>query len=90
MEVPGPGTESELQHCSNAGSFNPLRQAKDQTCTSIMTQATEVRFLIHCAKAGYHLEEITLPSLKHFYFNLYMFYDMDIYSEIVEIEISAP
>ena len=41
MEVPGSGTE--------AGSFNPLHQARDRTCTSTVTRAIEVRFLIYCA-----------------------------------------
>ena len=37
--------------CGNAESFNPLRRAKDRTCTSTATQATAVGFLIHCARA---------------------------------------
>ena len=34
---------------SSAVSSNPLCWARDQTCTSSVTQATEVRFLTHCA-----------------------------------------
>ena len=33
---------------SNVGSFNPLCQAKEGTCTSTATRATTVRFLTHC------------------------------------------
>ena len=37
--------------CGNAGFFNPLCQAKDQTHTSTVTQAVVVRFLTHCTVA---------------------------------------
>ena len=38
--------------CGNAGSFNPLRWAGDQTFTAIVIQATAVEFLTHCATVG--------------------------------------
>ena len=45
-----PGCSCDL-HCSGSipGSFNPLRQAEDWTCSSAATRATEVGFLTHCA-----------------------------------------
>ena len=53
-----PGQRLNLSHncdlyysCSNAGSFNPLHRAGDWTYTSTATQATAVRFLIHCGRA---------------------------------------
>ena len=33
--------------CSNTSSFNPLGQARDQTCATTVTQATVVRVLTH-------------------------------------------
>ena len=42
MKFPGQGLN--LGHRTNTGSFNPLCQAGDQTCTSAATQATAVRF----------------------------------------------
>ena len=38
--------------CCNTGSFNPLHQARDQTCASIVTQASAVGFLTHCTTVG--------------------------------------
>ena len=38
--------------CGNARSFNPLCQAKDQTCASTATQVTALGFLMHCTTAG--------------------------------------
>ena len=38
--------------CSNAGSFNPLHQVRDQTYTSTVTWAAAVRFLTHCTTVG--------------------------------------
>ena len=35
-------------HCSNARSFNPLHQARDQTLTSVVIQAAAGGFLTHC------------------------------------------
>ena len=57
MEIPGPGIESELplrpaSGCGNAGSFNPLRQAWDQTRDSSMNPVVTVGSLTHCATAG--------------------------------------
>ena len=57
MEIPGPGNESEPQlqamlSCSNAGSFNPLYQARDWTHTSAEIQTPADRFLTHCATVG--------------------------------------
>ena len=40
------------QSCSNTGSFNPLWQAGDRTCTSAATWAAAVRFLTHWATVG--------------------------------------
>ena len=37
---------------SNARSFNPLHQARDQTHASAVTQTTAVRFLTQCAIVG--------------------------------------
>ena len=53
IEVPRPGIELQLlcPSCGNAGSFNPLCQARDRTCTSAVIQATAVRFLTHCTTA---------------------------------------
>ena len=45
--------------CGNAGSFNPLPWAENQTCTSTMTQAAAIRFLTHCAAEG-------IPNAKTF------------------------
>lgn len=43
----------DLHHsCSNAISFNPLRWARDQTCTSITTRATAVSVLTHFPMGG--------------------------------------
>ena len=39
-------------NCTNAGSFNPLCWARDQTCTSVETQAAAMGFLTHCAMEG--------------------------------------
>ena len=42
-----------LSHsCNNMGSFNPLRQTRDQIHASAVTQATTVGFLTHFATAG--------------------------------------
>ena len=38
--------------CSSAGSFNPLKQAKDGTCASTETRAAAVEFLTHCTTTG--------------------------------------
>ena len=47
MEVLGPGIES-----GNAGSFNPLCQARDWTRVSSATRAMVVGFLTHCETVG--------------------------------------
>ena len=56
MEVPGTGTESELQrnlhHSYGNVSFNTLHQAGDPTCASAVNQVTAMRFLTHCATVG--------------------------------------
>ena len=50
----------KLHHsCGNAGSFNPLCQAGIKPSTSTLSQATEVRLLTHCARAG-----TPVPSLQ--------------------------
>lgn len=42
-----------LHHsCGSAKSFNPLRRARDKTCTAAETRATAIRFLTHCMIAG--------------------------------------
>ena len=38
--------------CGNAGSFNPLHQAGDGTCTSAVTWAIGVKFLTHWSMEG--------------------------------------
>ena len=43
MEVPG--TRLILQQCHT---FNPLCQARDQTCTASATRSTAAGFLTHC------------------------------------------
>ena len=71
MEVPRPGTESELQprptpQLPPNGTLNPLHWARDQTRTSLVTPATAVRFLTHCATAGtphVHLNSCLLQNL---------------------------
>ena len=51
MEFLGQGLN--LSHSySNAISFKPLYQAKDQTCTSIATGAAEVGLLTHWTVVG--------------------------------------
>ena len=48
--------------CSNDRSFNPLCQVGDQTHTSTVTPATEVRYLTHCARAGTPKLILILPK----------------------------
>ena len=60
MEVPRPGIKPyslgyscDLHHsCANAGSFNSLHQARDQTHASAVTQAIAIRLLTHCSTSG--------------------------------------
>ena len=55
--MPGPGIEceSQLEPVSQLWQHqihNPLQMARDQTCTSAVTQTTALRSLIHCATVG--------------------------------------
>ena len=48
-----PSCSCDLCHrCSNTGSFHPLHWARDQTCTSVATGATETGFLKHWITVG--------------------------------------
>ena len=52
MEVPEPGLNLSLSYnlhcsCGNAGFFNPLHQAGDQTGASAATRAAAVGYLAH-------------------------------------------
>ena len=71
MEVPRPGTESELQlhdlhhSCGNTGSFHTLHWARDQTGASEATRVTAFGFLTHCAIAG-------TPKIYLFNFQIFL------------------
>lgn len=52
---------------ANAGSFNALLPARDQTHNSVATQATAVGFLTHWATAG-------TPSEIYYFLNFYLFF----------------
>ena len=57
LEFPGPGIESEPQlqampQLWQCQILNPLCWAGDWTCTSTVTWAAAVRFLIHCTTVG--------------------------------------
>ena len=57
MEVPGPGSVSELQlrpllQLQQCRILEPTAPAKNQTHASAVTQAAPVRFLAHCASVG--------------------------------------
>ena len=65
MDVPGPRMASEPQlqpmpQLLQLWIFNPLCQARDRTCSSMVTRATAVRSLTHCAAAG-------IPLANFFY-----------------------
>ena len=65
MDIPRPGIESKLQlqprrSCGNAGSFNPLCPAGDQTCTSAATWTVRVRFLTMSQHELLYLSLLTL------------------------------
>ena len=47
--------------CSNAGSFNPLHQARDWTCTSTATRATIVTFFFFFFLRP-HLRHLEVPG----------------------------
>ena len=71
IEVPRPGTESELQlhdlhhSCGNTGSFHTLHWARDQTGASEATRVTAFGFLTHCAIAG-------TPKIYLFNFQIFL------------------
>ena len=75
----GPGIKSKPQKphsCSNAGYFNPLRQAGDQTCISALTHFAAVRFLIYCTTVGtdmfpslHWLQEVYRPGWHYLPYN---------------------
>ena len=56
--------------CGTAGSFNPLRQAWDQTCTSPVTRTTTVRFLSHCSTVGTLQIYLSLFKQIQYLFNI--------------------
>ena len=72
MKDSGPGIESELQlqptpQLQQRHILNPLLRVGDETHASMVTQATEVRFLTHYTTAG-------LPSCVSFSKRVWHFY----------------
>ena len=61
-KFPGQGLNLSCS-CSNAGSFNPLQWARDQTRSSAEMQAAAVRFLTHCAMAGISLCDLFVKAM---------------------------
>ena len=49
--------------CGNNGSFNSLCRARDQTCTSAVTQAAALELSTYCTTAGTPSSCILLPPI---------------------------
>ena len=74
MEGPRPGTESEPElwpkpQLHQCWTFNPLWQAGDGTCTSVVSTAAAVGFLTYCATVGtpvsYFYTDPKAPHVLH-------------------------